>query len=181
MALTDKQERFCQEYVIDSNGTQAAIRAGYSPDTAMEQASRLLRNVKVSERVDQLREEIKKRNQITVDELVTRLANIARFDIKELYDEEGTLKLPADIEPEHREAILGIDSEEKVIGKKDGEDGYDSVKAIVATRKVKIMNKLDAIEKLMKHLGGYEKDNRQKQPTIIVKPADGCEPLPDND
>ena len=41
MALTDKQKRFCEEYLIDLNATQAAIRAGYSPKTAEQTASRL--------------------------------------------------------------------------------------------------------------------------------------------
>lgn len=49
MALTPKQKRFCEEYLIDLNATQAAIRAGYSPKTAEQTASRLLRNVKVQE------------------------------------------------------------------------------------------------------------------------------------
>lgn len=42
--MTDKQARFCEEYMIDLNATQAAIRAGYSPKTANEQAARLLAN-----------------------------------------------------------------------------------------------------------------------------------------
>ena len=45
--LTDKQEMFCKEYLIDLNATQAAIRAGYSKKTANEQAGRLLVNVSV--------------------------------------------------------------------------------------------------------------------------------------
>lgn len=49
--LTPKQSRFIQEYLIDLNGTQAAIRAGYSPKTANEQSSRLLANVKISHHV----------------------------------------------------------------------------------------------------------------------------------
>ena len=46
--LTPKQEMFVREYLVDLNGTQAAIRAGYSPKTANEQASRLLANVNVA-------------------------------------------------------------------------------------------------------------------------------------
>ena len=45
--LTNRQKRFVEEYLIDLNARQAAIRAGYSPKTAQEQASRLLANVKV--------------------------------------------------------------------------------------------------------------------------------------
>ena len=52
--LSDKQELFCREYLKDFNATQAAIRAGYSEDTASQQGSRLLSNVKVSERLEKL-------------------------------------------------------------------------------------------------------------------------------
>ena len=52
--LSDKQELFCREYLKDFNATQAAIRAGYSEDTASQQGSRLLNNVKVSERLEKL-------------------------------------------------------------------------------------------------------------------------------
>lgn len=52
--LKDKQELFCNEYLIDLNATQAAIRAGYSERTAQEQSSRLLSNVMVSSRVAEL-------------------------------------------------------------------------------------------------------------------------------
>ena len=48
--LTAKQQRFCDEYLIDLNATQAAIRAGYSPKTAAQAAARLLTNVKVQEK-----------------------------------------------------------------------------------------------------------------------------------
>lgn len=47
VALTKKQQRFCDEYLIDLNATQAAIRAGYSKKTASEQSARLLRNVSI--------------------------------------------------------------------------------------------------------------------------------------
>lgn len=53
--LSAKQEQFCREYLVDLNATQAAIRAGYSPKTAQEQASRLLSNVMVASRVAELK------------------------------------------------------------------------------------------------------------------------------
>ncbi|HBF39786.1 MAG TPA: terminase small subunit [Firmicutes bacterium] len=56
--LNDRQERFCQEYIIDLNGKQAAIRAGYSEKTAEQIASRLLRNVKVSARIEELQKKV---------------------------------------------------------------------------------------------------------------------------
>jgi phage terminase small subunit len=45
--LSEKQTRFVQEYLVDQNGTKAAIRSGYSPKTADQQASRLLTKVKI--------------------------------------------------------------------------------------------------------------------------------------
>lgn len=58
--LTPKQEMFCTEYIIDFNGTQAAIRAGYSKKTANEQASRLLTKTWIKQRIEFLRSQIKK-------------------------------------------------------------------------------------------------------------------------
>ena len=55
--LPAKQEQFCREYLVDLNATQAAIRAGYSPKTAQEQASRLLSNVMVAARLAELKQE----------------------------------------------------------------------------------------------------------------------------
>ena len=54
--LTDKQRRFCEEYVIDWNATRAAIDAGYSGKTADVQGSRLLANVKVKKYIDECKE-----------------------------------------------------------------------------------------------------------------------------
>ena len=63
----EKHERFCQEYLIDLNGKQAAIRTGYSEATAAAQASRLLTNVNIQERVAELQAERSKRTTIDAD------------------------------------------------------------------------------------------------------------------
>ena len=70
MNLNDKQKQFCEEYVIDFNGTQAAIRAGYSAKTANEQAVRLLANVSIQEYIQKLKEKRNKRVGITQDEIL---------------------------------------------------------------------------------------------------------------
>lgn len=64
-ALTDQQIRFCQEYIIDLNGKQAAIRAAYSEATAKEQASRLLTNVNVQDFIQKLMDVRSKETEIT--------------------------------------------------------------------------------------------------------------------
>ena len=64
-SLTDKQEVFCQEYIIDSNGKQAYIRAGYVSTNAEYSASRLLSNSKVRKRLEQIRAETTRKLEVT--------------------------------------------------------------------------------------------------------------------
>ena len=75
--MTDKQARFCEEYMIDLNATQAAIRAGYSPKTANEQAARLLANVSIQNRIAQLQAEQSRRTGVSADRVVRELAKVA--------------------------------------------------------------------------------------------------------
>ena len=72
MALTDKQGAFVREYLVDHCATQAAIRAGYSSDTANEQGARLLANVSVRREIDRLIAERSERVQIDADAVVRR-------------------------------------------------------------------------------------------------------------
>jgi phage terminase small subunit len=71
--MTPKQEKFCQEYVVDHNATQAAIRSGYSAKTAGQQGDRLLKKVEISKHVEFLKKNISERVSITVDEVVAGL------------------------------------------------------------------------------------------------------------
>ena len=72
-----KHERFCTEYVKDTNGKQAAIRAGYAERSAEMQASRLLRNDKVKQRVAELREAYLDENIMTAKQVEYELTRIA--------------------------------------------------------------------------------------------------------
>ncbi|QLB59848.1 terminase small subunit [Acinetobacter indicus] len=76
--LTPKQQRFVEEYLIDLNATQAAIRAGYSEKTAQEQSSRLLSNVMVQEAVQKAKNKLSKRTELTVDMVVQGLLKEAQ-------------------------------------------------------------------------------------------------------
>jgi phage terminase small subunit len=75
--LTEKQKRFCEEYLIDSNATQSAVRAGYSPKTAYRIGAELLQKTSVAEYIKKLREEQSKRTKITADEVLNELKNVA--------------------------------------------------------------------------------------------------------
>ncbi len=79
MDLSTKQQRFCQEYLVDLNATQAAVRAGYSAKTATPSASRLLTNVKVSTQIQKLKSEREIRTRITTDDVATGgLSDVAK-------------------------------------------------------------------------------------------------------
>jgi phage terminase small subunit len=75
--LTEKQKRFCEEYLKDLNATQAAIRSGYSKKTAQEQSSRLLSNVMVKEYIEKAQKKISEQNELDLKgclKILTKLA-----------------------------------------------------------------------------------------------------------
>ncbi len=72
--LTAKQAQFCEQYVIDFNAKQTAIRAGYSPKTAEQQGYQLLQKTSVKTRIAELQEQIRERTNVTVDDVVARLS-----------------------------------------------------------------------------------------------------------
>lgn len=76
--LTDKQIRFCQEYVIDLNATQSAIRAGYSEKTANEQGARMLANVSIQEFISELQQSKSEELNITFDSIAKDVHEIAQ-------------------------------------------------------------------------------------------------------
>lgn len=77
--LTIKQERFVEEYLIDLNATQAAIRAGYSVKTAQEQSSRLLSNVIIQNAVQSARNTMSERALVTQEMVVKGLLKEAEY------------------------------------------------------------------------------------------------------
>lgn len=68
--LNDKQKRFCEEYSIDGNATQAAIRAGYSPKTAGSIGFNLLKKAEINEMLDELNAAAAERCNVTKDEAI---------------------------------------------------------------------------------------------------------------
>src|SRR4030042_5496693 len=86
--LTIQQDRFCHEYTKDYNGTQAAIRAKYSPKTANEQASHLLAKVNIRGRVNDLIKEQFDSIKADVRMVLQGLCSAANIDIRMAYDED---------------------------------------------------------------------------------------------
>lgn len=145
-SLTDRQRRFAQEFLLDLNATQAAIRTGYSTRTAGQQGARLLKNAKVQAFIADLRSEQAERLSIDADVVLRELLYLARSDVGDMFDDQGQLLALSDM-PEHaRRAIASIDVEELV-----GGSGPDRAQ-IGWTKKVRLWNKPQALELLGKHL-----------------------------
>lgn len=159
--LTVKQEAYAQAF-IKLGDKSAAYREAYKssnmkPETINRKAFEVHENGNVSARIDELRSLLANRNEIEIDELVKALAGMVRFDVGELYDEHGQLKNIHEMSLTARQMITQLDTFEQ----------HDHKGAFIGTtKKIRTIGKLDAIEKLMKHLGGYEKDNRQKTPEV---------------
>lgn len=143
---TAQQLLFCDEYLIDRNGTQAAIRAKYSPATAQEQASRLLSNVMVRAKINELIKEQHDKLTIDVTWILRQLLNSANVDIADAYDEDGKLKPISEMPEPLRKSICEVETEElfEGHGKEREQIGY--------TKKIKIEGRLKALNMLGKHL-----------------------------
>jgi phage terminase small subunit len=157
---------FVEAYVANGgNATDAAIKAGYSKKTAYSAGGRLLKDVEISAEVEKRRaqsiEKAEKATDLTVENILRELGRIALADPRKLFDEHGAV-LPVHEWPDDVAAMVAQVEvyEEKVEGAKVGE-----------TQKVKLWDKNSALDKAMKHLGLYERDNEQKPVTTILAPG----------
>lgn len=139
--MTKKQKRFVEEYLIDLNATQAAIRAGYSPDSAKEIGSENLTKPNIAKAIDQAIAERSRRTGVNADRVVRELAKIAFVNAGEVVDLDTALLMDK-ISDDDMAAIQSV----KV--KTFGEDGIE--------REVKLADKLKALELLGKHLGLFK-------------------------
>lgn len=154
--LTPKQQRFVDEYLIDLNATQAAIRAGYSEATAEQQASRLLRNVKVAAAVAERRSAISQQLEITQEMIVAELAKIGFANMLDYVSitegGEPFVDLSA-LTRDQAAAISEVVVEDFVEGR--GEDARDVRKV-----RFKLNDKQTALINLGKHLGMFKETVR---------------------
>lgn len=167
--LTDKQEMFCKEYLIDLNATQAAIRVGYSVKTAEAQSSRLLTNVNIQNRITELKESRSNRIEMNADGVLKELKNWVEGDYTDLM--MLTAKQIKELAPEIRRLITGFKRTTRRIPGTDEEE---------IQIEIKFIDKIKAMEMISKHIGFYEKDNSQsnKQP-IIISLGEGTKPVED--
>lgn len=108
MALTDKQEMFCREYLIDLNATQAAIRAGYSDGSARNQAHRLMTNDDILQRIAELNHDRLKRTNIDADYVLRQVVKLHERCMQEV--EPITDRRGEEISDEQGRTIFDFDA-----------------------------------------------------------------------
>lgn len=149
--MTPKQLRFVDEYLIDLNATQAAIRAGYSAKTAESAASRLLRNVKVQEAISSRMKDREKRTEITQDMVLRELAKIGFANMGD-YMKSGADGDPfldfSQLTRDQSAALAEVTVEDFKNGR--GEDARD-----VRRIKFKLADKKGALVDIGRHLGMF--------------------------
>ena len=148
--LTPKQEKFCEEYLIDLSATKAYERAYpgcKSNNTARTNGAKLLANTNIRERIDASRKRLQKKTDVTQERVLKELATVAFASIGLMcdWDEDNdlTLKPKKDLTPEDMAAIQSIQSN----------DQFYQNERIGRRINFKMHDKLKALELLCKHLG----------------------------
>ena len=175
--LNEKQQRFVEEYMIDLNATQAAIRAGYSVKNAASIGAQLLKKTQVQRAIARAKAERSRRTGITSDRVLQELARIAFVNAADLIDPETAQVLP-DASPDDLKVISGV--KVKYVPHKELNDDGEIMIVDAIEREVKMCDKVRALDMLCKHLGLYDaKQGDDEGGTGIVElPAAMPTPLP---
>ena len=157
MAMTKKQKLFVEEYLIDLNATQAAIRAGYSPSSARQIADENMSKHDIKNAIEKALAERSKRTGINADRIVTELAKIAFLNPSNVINFQNASVLETADEED-----LACISSLKI--KRSSSDTGDSVE-----REIKIYDKIKALELLGKHIGMFtDKFNVESESKVMV-------------
>ena len=146
--LTPKQERFVEEYLVDLNATQAAVRAGYSAKTAEQQGHQLLKKTSVLEAIVEAMGERSARTQVTQDEVVRELVRIAFSDMRAFLDFGPggvTLKEISELPEDAARCITEVSESKTQHG---------------SNVRFKLHSKMAALDALTKHLAQSDLDAR---------------------
>ncbi len=147
MALTKKQRLFVDEYLIDLNATQAAIRAGYSTRRATEIGYQLLQRPEVAQAIQAAMAERSKRTEVEADYVIRRLREIDEMDVLDILEDDGSFRSIRDWPRAWRQFLSGIEIAELFEGRGDDR------RIAGVLRKVKWPDKLRNLELLSRHVG----------------------------
>ena len=148
MALTAKQQAFVGEYLVDLNATQAAIRAGYSVETARAIGSENLAKPDIADAIAEAQSERSRRTEITQDRVLQELAKIGFSDVRKLFTPGGNLLPIQDMDDVTAATVSSIEVvTRKVPGGEEAE--------VEHVAKIKTWDKQTALVNIGRHLGMF--------------------------
>ena len=150
MKLTNKQKRFCQEYLIDLNATKAAIRAGYCKKNARQIGSENLTKLDIQQEIKRLMDARAKKTEITAEQVLRELAKIGFSDITD-FVEFGQQEAETEKENANAAHYIKIKSSADVDGSQIAE-----VRETRSGIVFKLHDKTKALELIGKHLGMFK-------------------------
>lgn len=159
--LTAKQRRFCDEYLVDLNASQAAIRAGYSPDTANRMGAENLTKPVIKARIQQQMDERAKRTEVTADRVLLELARIAFCNVTDIA-RLVTKSVKQQVWNEQTGTWEEKEVMQQLVELKDTDTLPVDIRAAIASIKntkygvaVEVVDKVKALELIGKHLGMF--------------------------
>jgi len=168
--LSPIQKRFCDEFLVDFNAKAAYERAGYRArgDSAAACAARLLARPAVSDYLKTRQRQLAEASNLTLERLVQELKAIALFDMRRLFKEDGSMLAPNEWPADVAAAVSSVDVDE-ITQKVNGQTVI-----VGCTRKVRVFNKIEALEKGFRLLVAYP----EKKEVAPVAPVVGVVVVP---
>ncbi|ELC6383091.1 terminase small subunit [Enterobacter hormaechei] len=156
--LTAMQEAYCQSYIkTPENQSQAAIDAGFSPNTAHVKASVMMRDERIQKRIAELMEERNKRNRVSADYVLMRLVEIDQMDVLDILNDDGGMKPIAEWPKVWRTSLSAMDiatikTTQASLQKENGEADLSVEDVEHILKKVKWPDKVKNLELIGKHV-----------------------------
>ena len=162
MPLTDKEQRFVDEYLIDLNATQAARRAGYSGKTARSIGSELLTKPRIAEAIAEAKRFRSERTRIDQDRVLREYARLAFANMRDFaqWTAEDVRFIPSeDLDPNDSAAVAEVSVTEK-----------ESRGVTTRIRKMKLHDKKGALDSVARHLGMFDgKKGPEEDQQVIIR------------
>jgi len=146
--LTMKQKRFANEYLIDLNATRAAIRAGYSENSAKQTGSRLMTNIDIKHYIEERTRAISEKSMVDAAWLLDHLGQIATASIADILNDDGTYKPVSEWPLIWTQMVNGFDIKQTI--NRNGEQVGEAIMSELS--KIKIMDRNSVLDKIGKHI-----------------------------
>lgn len=161
--LTAKQAAFIEEYLVDLNATQAAIRAGYKPKRAYSTGQENLSKPVIAEALAAAQQARSERTAINADRVVLELARLAQSDVRRLFTSDGHLLRVIDLDDDTAAAVSSVEVVSRQAGTRENPE-------IEYVHKIKLWDKNSALQTLAKHVGLNGSDPQQTTIVTIYMP-----------